>query len=154
MARMHSKKRGRSRSRKPPAEEARLPDGISGEQVEEVIVKYAKQGKSPAVIGEILKREHNVPYVKHMLGKPLLKVLKEKGIANPIPYDLLDLMKKSVNMYGHLSRNRQDISNKIRLQRTESKIHRLTKYYIRHGVLPRDWRYDPKVAELLIKGAG
>jgi small subunit ribosomal protein S15 len=152
MARMHSKKRGKSRSRKPTAEESKSPEGISNEQLEEMIADYAKQGKSPAVIGGILKKEHGVPYIKHALGKPLTKVLKEKGIKSPIPYDLLDLMKKSVNMYEHLSKNRQDMNNKVRLQRIESKIWRLTKYYIRHGMLPRGWRYDPKQAELLIKG--
>ena len=153
MARMHSKKRGKSRSRKPTAEAARMPEGIGKEEVEKLIVDYAKQGKSAAVIGEILKKEHGVPYIKHMLGKPLLKVLKEKGLANAIPYDLLDLMKKSVNMYEHLSKNKQDMNNKVRLQRVESKIRRLTKYYIKREVLPRDWRYDPKQAELLIKGS-
>lgn len=154
MARMHSKKRGKSRSRKPPIGGATIPEGISKEQVEQMIVDYAKQGKSPSTIGEILKREHKIPYLKHMLGKPLVKVLKEKGMASQIPNDLLDLMKKSVNMYKHLSKNRQDMNNKIRLQRIESKIWRLTKYYIRKGALPKDWRYDPKQAELLIKGTG
>lgn len=152
MAKMHSKKRGKSGSRKPPIGEARLPEGISRERVEEIIVDYAKQGKSPAAIGEALKREHKVPYVKHLLGKPIVGVLKEKNLTNPIPYDLLDLMKKSVKLYKHLSKNGQDMSNKVRLQRVESKIWRLTKYYIRQGSLPRAWRYDPKTAELLIRG--
>ena len=154
MAKMHSKKRGKSGSRKPTLEEARLPEGISKESVEDMIVDYAKQGKSPAAIGETLKREHKVPYVKHLLGKPIAEVLREKNLANPIPYDLLDLMKKSVKLYKHLAKNKQDMSNKVRLQRVESKIWRLTKYYIRQGSLPRDWRYDPKTAELLTKGTG
>jgi len=152
MARMHSKKHGKSRSRKPPIAEAKLPEGISKEQVETIIVGYAKQGKSPATIGEILKKEHKVPYAKHLLGRSMLKVLKEKGVSTAIPSDLLDLMKKSVSINKHLAKNHQDQSNKARLQRTESKIWRLTKYYIRKGSLPKDWRYDSKTAELLIKG--
>jgi len=37
------------------------------------------------------------------------------------------------------------------MKKIESKIWRLTKYYIRRGQLPAGWRYDPKQAELLIK---
>jgi small subunit ribosomal protein S15 len=41
----------------------------------------------------------------------------------------------------------------MRLRRTESKIWRLTKYYIRKGSLPQGWRYDPQQAKLIIKRA-
>ena len=150
MARMHSKKHGKSRSRKPMAEDAKMPE-LGKEQIIEIAVKYAKEGKAPAEIGELLKKEHKVLYIKHALGKSLVKALQEKGITTQIPYDLLDLMKKAVNIHAHLSKNAQDFGNKMKLQRTESKIWRLTKYYIREGQLPAGWRYDPKRAELIIK---
>lgn len=153
MARMHSKRHGKSKSRKPLAEELGSPKDFNKKEIEEIIVGYAKQGVEPAMIGERLKKEHNVPYVKHILGKRLVKVLEEKGMTNPIPSDLMDLMKKAVNTNAHLAKNKQDKNNAIRLRRIESKIWRLTKYYIRTGALPAGWRYDPQQAELLIKRA-
>ncbi len=154
MARMHSKKHGKAKSRKPILAEGALPENatMTKEAVEELIVNYAKQGIGPAQIGEKLKKEHNVLYPKQYLGRRLVQVLREKKLANPIPYDLLDLMKRAVNMRSHLSRNKQDKHNELRLRRTESKIWRLTKYYVGTGALPNGWKYDPKQAELLIKG--
>jgi small subunit ribosomal protein S15 len=37
------------------------------------------------------------------------------------------------------------------LQLMESRIRRLVKYYVREGVLPQGWRYEPKKAALLVK---
>ncbi|HVC58297.1 MAG TPA: 30S ribosomal protein S15 [Candidatus Acidoferrales bacterium] len=154
MAKMHSKKQGKSKSRKPVMGAVQLPQGIPAKaQIVEIITGYAKQGMSPQMIGLKLKTEHNVPYIKEIMGQRLVTILKEKKLANALPYDMLDLMKKAVNMRHHMEKNKQDASNKLRLSRTESKIWRLSKYYMREGVLPNGWRYDPKQAELLIKGS-
>ena len=91
-------------------------------------------------------------YIKHLLGKRLGKVLAEKGVAGSMPADLMDLMKKAVNLRNHLSHNKHDKGNTLGLQRVEAKIWRLTKYYTREGKLPAGWRYDPEQAALLIKG--
>ncbi|MGD0729284.1 MAG: 30S ribosomal protein S15 [Candidatus Micrarchaeaceae archaeon] len=153
MARMHSKKHGKSKSRKPLPE--LVPEkSIDKKQIEEIIVNYAKQGMEPSRIGLKLKEEHGIPYVKHYMGKRLVQILEEQGIKAPIPADLMDLMKKAVNMNAHIAKNKQDKNNTIRLRRIESKIWRLTKYYIRTGALPVGWRYDLKQAELLIKRSG
>jgi small subunit ribosomal protein S15 len=151
MAKMHSKKHGKSKSRKPLAEEIGEPKEFDNEKIKEIILNYAKQGVEPAMIGERLKKEHDMPYIKHYMGSRLVKILEENKITTPVPYDLLDLMKKAVKLNAHLQANRQDKNNMLRLRRTESKIWRLTKYYIGKGVLPQNWRYDPKQAELLIK---
>ncbi|MGC8495751.1 MAG: 30S ribosomal protein S15 [Candidatus Micrarchaeia archaeon] len=151
MARMHSKKKGKAKSRKPPLSAATKPE-MGKEQIEELIVKYAKQGMSPALIGETLKRQHGVQYIKYATGSRLGKILEEKGVAPQLPSDLVDLMKKAVNMRAHLAANKSDVHNTIRLHRVESKIWRLTRYYISTGKLPQDWRYDPAKAELIIKG--
>ena len=154
MARMHSKKQGKAKSRKPVVELGVVPSGapISKAEIEDLIVKYTKQGMSPAQIGEKLKREHGVPYIRQYTGKRLVEILKEKKIAGQIPADLMDLMRKAVTMHAHIEKNKQDNHNRLRLKRVESKIWRLSKYYIREGELPGAWKYDPKQAELLIKG--
>lgn len=154
MARMHSKKRGKSKSRKPQKDQIRIPqDTPEGKEIERLIVSYAKQGVSPALIGEKLKREHKVPYIKHILGRRLATVLKENGLSGQMPADMMDLMRKAVNMHDHISRNKRDLHNATRLKRIEAKIWRLTKYYIRNGSLPQGWRYDPAQARLLVKGS-
>ncbi|MEM3883943.1 MAG: 30S ribosomal protein S15 [Methanothrix sp.] len=154
MARMHTKKKGKSKSRKPILEQGVKIEGAeeNKEQIIKLAVDYAKQGMPPALIGEKLKKEHNVPYVRHILGKKLEQVLKENGIEESMPYDMLELMKKAVNLRKHMAKNKQDVNNRIRLNRIEAKIWRLTKYYIREGVLPEKWRYNPQQAELLVKG--
>ena len=148
---MHSKGHGKSKSRKPLPEEIGSIEGFDKAKIEEVIANYAKQGMDPSMIGLKLKQEHNVPYIKYYMGKRLVTLMKEKGIAGSMPPDLMDLMKKAVNTNAHLSKNKQDYSNTLRLRRIESKIWKLTKYYIKRGDLPSNWRYDPKQAELLIK---
>lgn len=154
MARMHSKRHGKSKSRKPLPEEIGAPKDFDKAKIEEIITNYAKQGMKPAMIGQKLKEEHGVPYVKHYMGKRLVEILKEKKVVGQMPADLMDLMSKAVNTNAHLVKNKQDYNNALRLRRIESKIWRLTKYYIKTGALPQGWRYDPKQAELLIKKTG
>ncbi|MGI0100353.1 MAG: 30S ribosomal protein S15 [Candidatus Micrarchaeaceae archaeon] len=153
MARMHSKRHGKSKSRKPIASELGEPKDVDSKKVKDAIVEYAKHGMMPSMIGLKLKEEHGVPYIKHYMGKRLVAIMKENGVSMQLPPDIMDLMKKAVNMNAHISKNKQDYSNALRLRRIESKIWRLTKYYIRKGSLPQGWRYDPKQAELLIKRA-
>jgi len=152
MARMHTKKKGKSASRKPLMENAKDESGIPREQIEELIASYAKQGMDPALIGEKLKREHKVLYVRQATGKRMLQILHEKKLSGDIPSDMLQLMKKAVGIRAHLNTNKKDVHARIRLGRVESKIWRLTKYYLGEGRLPKGWRYDPATAELLIKG--
>ncbi len=151
MARMHSKKHGKAKSRKPIIDASKAGSNVDKKEIEKIIVNYAKKGMAPALIGETLKKEHKVPYTKLIFGKSITQILNENNIKTDLPYDLLDLIKKAVNMQKHLEKNKQDISNKVVLARAKAKIWRLTKYYISKGMLPQDWRYDPATAELLIK---
>jgi small subunit ribosomal protein S15 len=151
---MHTKKKGKSKSRKPVVEIGTIPSTatVTKAQLEELIQGYAKQGMSPALMGEKLKKEHNVPYVRQYLGIRLVEFLKQKGLAGDMPADLLDLMRSAVRMRTHLGKNKKDTYNSIRLHRVESKIWKLSRYYRNEGVLPSSWKYDPETAALLIKG--
>ena len=156
MAKMHTGGHGKSKSRKPNLDTAKPIDGASKDkkEIEEIIEKYAKQNMHQAQIGQALKEKHNVPYIKQLFGKRLGKILQEKGVKSELPRDMFDLMKKAVNMREHITANHKDNHNKLRLQRTESKIWKLSKYYKSRGTLPSDWKYDPVKAALLIKGNG
>lgn len=150
MARLHTRRHGKSRSRKTFGSEANA--GVDKEALEQAIIAYSKQEMKPSVIGERVKNELSANYLKEALGKRLTEYLEEKGVRSDIPYDLLDLMAKAVSMRKHLALNNRDVHNKTRLQRVESKIWRLSKYYKRTGKLPMDWKYDPVQAELRIRG--
>ena len=50
----------------------------------------------------------------------------------------------------HLENNKKDVPAKRGLELTESKIHRLSKYYKKIGRIPKDWKYDRSKAKLLI----
>ncbi len=153
MAKMHTKRHGKSKSAKPAPE--KLGNIKQSEEeyknTEKIIVEYAKQGMSAAMIGEKLKKEHGIKYIKAMMGKRLSEILKENKLYGDMPQDLMALMKRAVVLHKHLERNKHDVYSKTRLQRIESKILRLSKYYVSEGAVPADWKYDPKQAELLIK---
>lgn len=151
MARMHTKKHGKSKSFKPMPAEAKV-EAVDKAKIEHAIETYAKQGMSPAMIGMHLKNDHGVRYIKLTMGKRLDAILLEKNVKHDIPTDMLDLMRKAVKLHKHLQKNKQDNHNRTSLKRTESKITRLAKYYIRESKLPHGWRYDPQEAELIIKG--
>lgn len=149
---MHTKKKGKSNSRKPRIEEAESKSGLSREEIEGLIVSYAKGGMPAELIGETLKRKHNVMYIRKETGKRLMQILRENKVEGPLPPDMLQLVKKAVNIREHLASNKSDVHNRIRLGRIESKIWRLVRYYKREGILSSDWKYNPATAELIIRG--
>lgn len=143
MARMHARRRGKSGSKRPIS---RLPPSwlkVTPEEVEALVVKYAKEGYSPSLIGVILRDRHGIPLVKQVTGKTIKKILEENGVKPSIPEDLMNLLERARRMRTHLEKNRSDKYNRHRLQLVEAKIHRLVKYYKRIGELPKDW--EPKL---------
>jgi small subunit ribosomal protein S15 len=154
MAKMHTGGHGKAKSRKPDVEMGKIPEELqlTRDEIKEFIVGYAKQKVPQALIGQRLKEEHNVKYIRQVFGKRLGSILEEEGLASPIPSDLFDLLRKAVRMREHIAKNHNDVYGKTRLARIESKIWRLTKYYKREGLLPSDWKYEPEKAALLIKG--
>jgi len=151
LARMHTRRKGRSGSTRPP--DTGPPPWVkyTPEEVEELVVKLAREGHPPSMIGLILRDQYGIPLVKRITGKKILKILRERGLAPKIPEDLTNLIKTAINIRKHLEKHRKDLTAKRNLQRVESKIHRLVKYYKRTGVLPEDWKYEPERAEALIR---
>ncbi|MBI5159771.1 30S ribosomal protein S15 [Candidatus Micrarchaeota archaeon] len=151
MARMHSKKRGKSGSKRPAAKIVPEWAESGKEEVEQEIIRMGKSGTSSADIGRILRDKHGVPSVKSLLGKSLTEILKNGGVKIEYPEDLLNLIKKAVLMRKHLAKNTRDTHNRVKLLHVESKIRRLAKYYRGAKALPKNWAYDPEKASLLVK---
>lgn len=123
----------------------------SNEEVEELILKLRKEGNSTSVIGIILRDQYGIPDVKLVTGKKITQILKDHGQEQEYPEDLMNLIRKAVNIREHLKENPKDLHTRRGLRIVESKIRRLVKYYTREGMLPEGWRYDPKQAALLVK---
>ena len=151
MARMHSRKKGKSGSNHPAKKVA--PDWVqySKKEINEIIIKKYKEGKSMSMIGVILRDQYGIPSVKVVLGKTIKQVLKEEKLLPKWPEDLMNLMKKAVKLRKHLEENKMDKHNKRALQLTESKIRRLVKYYKSRKLIDQKWYYKPEEAALLIK---
>ena len=118
------------------------------EEVEALVVKLAREGHPPSMIGIILRDQYAIPLVKAITGKSITQILKEAGLAPAIPEDLENLILEATRIYVHLEKNHKDLHNKRALQLVEAKIHRLSKYYKKKGVLPENWKYKPRVATL------
>jgi small subunit ribosomal protein S15 len=118
------------------------------EEVEALVIKLAKEGVPPSRIGTILRDQYAIPLVKPITGKTITKILKDAGLASAIPEDLANMLKKAESLTVHLERNKKDLHNKRALQILEAKIHKLSRYYKREGILPQNWKYEPKTASL------
>lgn len=123
----------------------------SPEEIEELIVKLYRDGQSTSQIGITLRDQYGIPSTKTVLGEKITDILEKNGIVFDYPEDLLNLIKRAVNIREHLEENPKDIHSKRGLIKIESKIRRLVKYYTKNNVLPEGWRYDPKTAALLVK---
>jgi small subunit ribosomal protein S15 len=150
MARMHSRKKGASRSRPPTVE--KVPDwsDVSKEELEKLVIKLHDSGLPSTKIGLTLRDQYGVPSVKLVLGKNMTRFLKEKSSLPEIPEDLSNLMRHSLQVRKHLKTNVKDVHNKRALQLMENKIRRLVKYYHDSGRLARSWEYKPETVEMLV----
>ena len=149
MARMHSRDKGKSKSTKPSSRDKPSWLRYTSKEVELLIVKLAKEEHKPSKIGIILRDSYGIPSVKDILRKGVSKVLKENNLAEELPEDLLNLIKKLVMIKKHLEENKQDKTAKRGTQLTESKINRLIKYYKKTNVLPNNWKYDENRFKLI-----
>ena len=142
---MPKKEKGKSHSTRPITHRSPSWCRYTSEEVEALVVKLAREGNLPSKIGVILRDQYGIPLVKPIVGKSITEILKDNNLAPAIPEDLGMLLRKASRLHAHLERNRSDKHNKRALQIVESKIHKLSKYYKRKGLLPKDWKYTPTV---------
>ncbi len=151
MARMHRRRKGKSSSKRPPSEEPPKWVSIKPEEVEKLVLKLHKEGMQTAQIGIRLRDQHGIPSVRLVTGKSITKILGEQGVKMDLPEDLRNLMRKAVRLDSHLKDHTKDFHNRRGLELIEAKIRRLARYYKREGVLPSDWEYSRKAAEIQVR---
>jgi small subunit ribosomal protein S15 len=151
MARMYSKKKGKSRSKRPFKRVK--PSWVSHDAkvVEQLVTKVAKNNPTSAKIGLVLRDSYGIPDVKAATGKRIHTILTEHKLAHRLPEDLAALIRRDINIVKHLEGHKKDGPSVRGLHLTESKINRLAKYYKRVGKLPVDWTFDRAKAKLLLE---
>jgi len=151
MSRMHTGKKGKSGSKRPVLD--KNPEWVqqSPDEVKDLVAKLSGEGKTMAMIGLTLRDQYAVPNVRLATGLSVKEILEEKGIKADLPEDLANLMRRAVQLNGHLKKNKKDLGNLRGLQLVESKIRRLVKYYKREGVIPESWNYSLSTAALQVE---
>ncbi len=138
--------RGKSHSVRPVSKRAPAWCKYSPEEVEAFVTKLAKDGVSQSRIGAILRDQYGIPLVKPIVGKSIGDIVAAANLKQPLPEDLTNLVNKANRTVRHLSRNKADAMNRHAVERIQSKVRRLAKYYVRKGALPEGWKYTPETA--------
>ena len=148
MGRLHTHRHGKSHTIRPAT--LRVPSWItlSTKEIEELVVKYSKDGLTPSQIGLKLRDQHSIPLIKPITKKSIGKILQENNLQAEMPEDLDNIVKKAVGLQKHLKTNKGDNRNVRSLELIEAKVHRLSVYYKRMERIPKNWKYKSVVAQL------
>ncbi len=148
MGRVHTHRHGKSHSIRPVSLSAPSWVSLVPKQIEELVLKYAKEGISPSQIGIKLRDQHAIPLVKSITNKGIIQILEENKLKPEIPEDLNNIIKKAIRLQKHLKSNKGDYRNVRSLELVEAKVHRLSVYYKRNDQLDKNWKYKSVVAQL------
>ena len=119
-------------------------------EIEDIILKYAKEGMYSAMIGTILRDQYGIPSVR-MSKLKIAGVMKKHKVYTDLPEDMVNLIKRAAALDVHLTKNKRDYTSKRGLEITESKIRRLAKYYKGRNLMPADWKWKLDRAKLMVK---
>ena len=145
---MPKQEKGKSHSIRPVSRRPPSWCKYQPEEVEAFVTKLAKEGHSMSSIGTILRDQYAIPLVKPITGKSVSDILKAGDLASSLPEDLGNLIKKAQSLAVHMEKNKKDLHNKRNMQIIEARIHKLSRYYKREGVLAKNWKYEAKVASV------
>ena len=151
MARLHAHRKGKSGSTRPFLKANPGWVGMEKAEVEDMIFRLHQEGLTAAAIGVRLRDGFGVPSVRLVTGESVQQILRSKGAKFALPEDLAGLIRRAASLQTHLKEHGKDLSNKRGLQLIEAKIRRLSRYYKDRGILPAEWDYSLKLAELQLK---
>ena len=148
MGRMHTHRHGKSHSIRPAPLRAPSWITLSPTELEELVIKYSKDGLTPSQIGIKLRDQHSIPLIKPITKKSIGQILEENDLNAEMPEDLENIVKKAVGLQKHLKANKGDSRNVRSLELIEAKVHRLSVYYKKIERIPKNWKYKSVVAQL------
>lgn len=148
MGRLHSHRHGKSHSIRPVTPSAPTWVKQTPAEIEELIVKYAKEGLKTSEIGIKLRDQYAIPLTKQIVKKSIVQILEEKGVKPDMPEDLNNLVTKALGLQKHLKAHKSDKRNVRSLELLEAKVHRLSSYYKKIDRIPKTWKYKAVIAQL------
>ena len=148
MGRLHSHRHGKSHSIRPVTPSAPTWVKQNPAEIEDLVVKYAKEGLRPSEIGIKLRDQHSIPLTKQIVKKTVTEILEQKGVKSDMPEDLNNLVTKALGLQKHLKEHGSDRRNVRSLELLEAKVHRLSSYYKKIGRIPKTWKYKAVIAQL------
>jgi len=148
VGRVHSHRHGKSHSVRPVTPSAPTWIKQTPDEIEELVVKYSKDGLNPSEIGTKLRDQYAIPLTTQIVKKSVTEILEQKGVRPDMPEDLNNLVTKALGLQKHLRANKSDRRNVRSLELLEAKVHRLSSYYKEIGRIPRTWKYKAVIAQL------
>ncbi len=148
MGRLHSHRHGKSHSIRPVTPSVPTWVKQNPGEIEELVIKYAKEGLKASEIGVKLRDQHSIPLTRQVVKKTVTEILEEKGVKTEMPEDLNNLVTKALGLQKHLKEHRSDKRNVRSLELLEAKVHRLSSYYKKIGRIPKTWKYKAVIAQL------
>ncbi|MEK6833977.1 MAG: 30S ribosomal protein S15 [Thermoproteota archaeon] len=148
MGRLHSHRHGQSHSIRPVTPTSPTWVKQNAQEIEELILKYAKDGLTTSEIGVKLRDQYAIPLVRSITKKSITEILEQKGIKQEMPEDLNNIVRKALGLQKHLKTHTSDRRNVRSLELLEAKVHRLSSYYKKIGRIPKTWKYKSVIAQL------
>ena len=148
MGRVHSHRHGKSHSVRPVSPSTPTWIKQTTNEIEELVVKYSKEGLNPSEIGIKLRDQYAIPLTMQIVKKSVTEILEQKGVKPDMPEDLNNLVTKALGLQKHLRVNKSDRRNVRSLELLEAKVHRLSSYYKEMGRIPKTWKYKAVIAQL------
>ena len=126
MGRLHTHNHGKAHSIRPI--ESKFSSWVKQDtkEIEELVIKYAKDGNTPSQIGIKLRDQHAIPLVKPIINKTISDILDQNDLKSEVPEDLNNIVTKAVGLQKHLKSNKNDRRNIRSLELIEAKVHRLS----------------------------
>ena len=148
MGRLHTHNHGKAHSIRPI--ESKFSSWVKQDpkEIEELVIKYSKDGYTPSQIGIKLRDQHAIPLVKPIINKTISDILDQNDLKSEIPEDLNNIVTKAVGLQKHLKSNKNDRRNIRSLELIEAKVHRLSVYYKKIGRISKNWKYKSVIAQL------
>ena len=148
MGRLHTHNHGKAHSIRPI--ESKFSSWVKQDpkEIEELVIKYAKDGHTSSQIGIKLRDQHAIPLVKPIINKTISDILDQNDLKSEIPEDLNNIVTKAVGLQNHLKSNKNDRRNIRSLELIEATVHRLSVYYKKIGRIPKNWKYKSVIAQL------
>src|SRR5574341_192974 len=148
MGRVHSHRHGQSHSIRPVTPSSPTWVKQSPQEIEELVLKYAKDGLTTSEIGVKLRDQHAIPLTKVITKKSVTEILEQKGTKAEMPEDLNNIVRKALGLQKLLKTHTSDRRNVRSLELLEAKVHRLSSYYKKIGRIPKTWKYKSVIAQL------